>query len=48
MKYEKPLIVRSADALSAVHSSNPPTKGIIGSDQHSTTQQTIPAYEADE
>lgn len=47
MKYEKPLIVYSMDAISGVRGSDPPTKGPIGGDSGGD-QTMIPAYEADE
>jgi len=48
MKYEKPLIVHSTGVLSAVHGSDPPVKGPAGEDGYSLTQETLPAYSADE
>jgi len=48
MRYEKPLVVRSVEAVSAVHGSDPPQKGTSGYDLYNTHEMTNPAYEADE
>jgi len=47
MKYEKPMMIHSTDALSAVRSSDP-EKGPSGADHSSLSQQSISAYQADE
>jgi hypothetical protein len=47
MKYEKPTVVHSADALSVVRSSDP-QKGPSGADHSSTSQESVSAYQADE
>jgi hypothetical protein len=47
MKYEKPTMVHSADALLAVRSSDP-QKGLSGADHSSASQESISAYQADE
>ena len=48
MKYEKPRIVHSVDAVCAIQHSDPPTKGEAGADLVNKEEMTIPAYEADE
>jgi len=48
MKYEKPLVVHSTPAVSAVQHTDPPTKGPAGMDGGNEIYATVGAYEADE